>query len=97
MTDEFLIKININGRYYPLTIDRSQEWRYRDAASMVNSSLSDFKNDYPAQDAQDFLSMTALQLAMKIIELEENASESPIVQELRQMDEKVSRFLSTEE
>ena len=97
MADTFPIRININGRFYPLTVDRVQEWRYRDAASMVNKAVSDYKKNYPNQDTQDFLSMTAFQLAMRIIELEENADKSPFFSELQQLNKKMDYFLSTDE
>ena len=97
MADVFEINVKINGRLYPLDVERVQEVKYRDAASMVNSAVSDYEKEFPDKDAQDFLSMAAFQLAMKIIELEEDANESSIVQELRQMNEKVNRFLSTDE
>ena len=97
MADTFPIRININGRYYPLTVERVQEWRYRDAASMVNNAVSDYKKNYPNQDTQDFLSMAAFQLAMRIIELEENADKSTLINELQQLNERVDYFLSTDE
>ena len=65
MTDELSINININGRIYPLKIDRRQEEKYRKAAKMINDIVLEYKKKYVNQDSQDFLAMTAFQLVLK--------------------------------
>ena len=59
------IKVNIAGRTYPLTIERSEEEMIRKAADNVNESIKDLKENYAVKDMQDLLAMTALQLSTK--------------------------------
>ncbi|MGV8094130.1 MAG: cell division protein ZapA [Mangrovibacterium sp.] len=97
MTDELSINININGRIYPLRIDRKQEEKYRKAAKMINDIVLEYKKKYVNQDAQDFLAMTAFQLVLKNLEMEEKADESPVLEELKLLNEQLSDYLSLNE
>jgi len=97
MTDELSINININGRIYPLKIDRRQEEKYRKAAKMINDIVLEYKKKYVNQDSQDFLAMTAFQFVLKNLEMEERADETPVLEELRLLDELLSDYLSLNE
>jgi cell division protein ZapA len=97
MTDELSINININGRIYPLKIDRRQEEKYRKAAKMINDIVLEYKKKYVNQDSQDFLAMTAFQFVLKNLEMEERADETPVLEELRLLDEQLSDYLSLNE
>ncbi|RKD88343.1 cell division protein ZapA [Mangrovibacterium diazotrophicum] len=97
MADKLSINININGRIYPLKIDRKDEERIRKAAKMINDIVLEYKKKYVNQDAQDFLAMTAFQFVLKNLEMEEQSDESPIVEEIRLLDEQLSEFLSLNE
>jgi cell division protein ZapA len=99
MTDKLSINININGRIYPLKIDRNEEEeaRIRKAAKMINDIILEYKKKYANQDSQDFLAMTAFQFVLKNLEMKEMADESPIVEEIRLLDEQLSDFLSLNE
>ncbi len=97
MTEELSINININGRIYPLTIDRRQEEKYRKAAKMINDIVLEYKRKYVYQDAQDFLAMTAFQFVLKNLEMEEKADETPLLEELKLLNEQLSDYLSLNE
>jgi len=97
MTDELSINININGRIYPLRIDRKQEEKCRKAAKMVNDIVLEYKKKYANQDAQDFLAMTAFQLVLENMEMKEKADETPVLEELKLLDEQLSDYLSLNE
>lgn len=97
MADKLSININISGRVYPLKIDRKDEERIRKAAKMINEILLEYKRKYAKQDAQDFLAMTAFQFVLKNLELEEMTDESPIIEEMRSIDDQLSEFLSLNE
>ncbi|WP_372771960.1 cell division protein ZapA [Mangrovibacterium sp.] len=99
MADKLSINININGRVYPLTIERKEEKeaKIRKAAKMINDIVLEYKKKYVNQDAQDFLAMTALQFVLKNLDLEEQSDESPIVEEIRSLDEQLNEFLSLNE
>ena len=51
------IKVNIAGRTYPLTIERSEEEMIRKAADKINESIKDLKENYAVKDIQDLLAM----------------------------------------
>lgn len=99
MANKLSINININGRVYPLKIDHDEveEARIRKAAKMINDIILEYKKTYVSQDAQDFLAMTAFQFVLKNLKLEEKTDESPLVEEIRLMDEQLSEFLSLNE
>ena len=97
MTNELSINININGRVYPLRIDRMQEEKCRKAAKMINDIVLEYKKKYANQDAQDFLAMTAFQFVLKSLEMEEQADFSPFVDEVRLLDEQLNEYLSLNE
>lgn len=97
MADELSINININGRIYPLKIDRKQEEKCRKAAKMINDIVLEYKKKYANQDAQDFLAMTAFQFVLKNLEMEQLADESPIIEELKLLDEHLNDYLSLNE
>jgi cell division protein ZapA len=94
MTDKLSINIKIDGRTYPLRIEREDEEKYRKAAKIINDILIQYKQKYVNQDSQDFLAMTAFQFVVKNIELEENANQSPFVDELKKLDEELTDYLS---
>lgn len=94
MTDKLSIKIKIDGREYPLKVDRDEEEKYRKAAKIINDIILQYRQKYSSSNTQDFLAMTAFQFALKTIELEEKVDRSPLFDELKKMDEELSDYLS---
>lgn len=94
MTDKLSIKIKIDGREYPLKVDRDDEEKYRKAAKIINDIILQYRQKYSSSNTQDFLAMTAFQFALKTIELEEKVDRSPLFDELKKMDEELSDYLS---
>ena len=80
-----------------MKIDRRQEEKYRKAAKMINDIVLEYKKKYVNQDSQDFLAMTAFQFVLKNLEMEEEADESPFLEELKLLDEQLSDYLSLNE
>lgn len=97
MANELSINININGRIYPLRIDRRQEEKYRKAAKLVNDTVLEYKKKYVNQDAQDFLAMTAFQFVLENLKMNEQVDISPVVEELKKIDEHLGDYLSLNE
>ena len=94
MTDKLSIKIKIDGREYPLKVDRDEEEKYRKAAKIINDIILQYRQKYSSSNTQDFLAMTAFQFALKTIELEEKVDRSPLFDELKKLDEELSDYLS---
>lgn len=97
MTEKLSINIKIDGRNYPLKVDRDQEGKYRKAAKIINDIVLQYRQKYLNSDSQDFLAMTAFQFVVKNIELEEKVDQSPIYDELKKLDEELGDYLSLRE
>jgi cell division protein ZapA len=97
MTEKLSIKIKIDGREYPLKVDREDEEKYRKAAKIINDIILQYRQKYSSSNTQDFLAMTAFQFALKTIELEEKVDQSPLFDELKKLDEELSDYLSLKE
>ena len=87
------IKVNIAGRTYPLTIERSEEEMIRKAADNVHESIKDLKENYAVKDMQDLLAMTALQLSTKSNTISKEVEEDKVSDELTALDKELSDFL----
>ena len=97
MTDKLSIKIKIDGREYPLKVEREEEEKYRKAAKIINDIILQYRQKYSSSNTQDFLAMTAFQFVLKTIELEEKVDRSPLFDELKKLDEELSDYLSLKE
>lgn len=94
MTEKLSIRIKIDGRDYPLKVDRDEEEKFRKAAKIINDTLVQYRQKYSSNNTQDFLAMTAFQFALKNIELEEQVDRSPLFDEIKKLDEEISDYLS---
>jgi len=93
MDEKLSIKVNVADRYYPLKIDSKDEEKIRKAAKLINERILQYKQRYSDKDIQDFLAMAALQYVIKVIEFEEKPDESPVLEELKILNEELNEFL----
>ena len=91
------INIKIDGRTFPLEIDRDEEERYRKAAKMVNEMVSKFRTKFRDQESQDILAMSAFQIALNNAELQERDDNSLFIDELKNLNDDISDFLKDKE
>lgn len=96
MDDKLSIRVNVADRYYPLKIDRKDEEKIRKAAKMINEKVLQYKQRYTDKDIQDFLAMAALQYVIKVIEFDSDFEASPVLEELKDLDNELSEFLKRE-
>ncbi len=89
------IKVNIADRYYPLRIVRKDEEKIRSAAKRINEKVLYYKQRYADRDIQDALSMATLQFVIRLLELEENKTTPPIVDELNRLDKELEDYLNS--
>jgi cell division protein ZapA len=87
------IKVNIAGRTYPLTIERSEEEMIRKAADKINESVKNLKENYAVKDIQDLLAMAALQLSTKSNTISKEVDDDKVANELKALDKELSDFL----
>jgi len=91
--DQFRINIRIEGRVYPLIIDRKDEERYRKAAKTVNETVSKYRTLFQDKDSQDILAMAAFQMALNHTELLEREDMSLFMDGLKDLNDDISDFL----
>ena len=88
------INIKIDGRIFPLDINRSDEERYRKAAKMVNEIVRKFRTTFRDQGSHDILAMSAFQIALSNTELQERDDNSLYIDELKNLNDDISDFLN---
>ncbi|BAX78513.1 cell division protein ZapA [Labilibaculum antarcticum] len=96
MDEKLSIRVNVADRFYPLKIDRNQEEVIRKAAKMINEKVLQYKQRYKDKDTQDFLAMASLQYVIKVIEAENKTDVSPVLEEVRAMEQELREFLDKE-
>ena len=65
MEENIKIKLNIGDRIYPLTVQRSQEFYFREAAKIIEKTIKNLEQNYSVRDKQDLLAMCCIQFAEK--------------------------------
>lgn len=94
MTEKLSIRIKIDGRDYPLKVQREEEEKFRKAAKIINDTLIQYRQKYSSNSSQDFLAMTAFQFVLRTLELEEVVDRTPLYDELKRLDEELGDYLS---
>ena len=87
------INIKIDGRSYPLQIDREDEEKYRLAAKNINETIRKYRELFGEMDSQDILSMAAYQIALKNAEMEQRENKTLFIEELKNINDDISDFL----
>lgn len=90
---DFRIHIKIDGRNYPLNINRDEEERYRKAAKIVEETISSFRKMFQENDNQDIMAMTAFQVALKYTEEQQRRDYSQFVDDIKDIKDDISDFL----
>ena len=93
MTEKLSINIKIDGRIYPLKVDKENEEKYRKAAKIINDIVLQYRQRYSQSDSQDFLAMAAFQFVVKNLELEDKVDQSPLFDSLKKLDEELGEYL----
>lgn len=93
MTEKLSINIKIDGRSYPLKVEKENEEKYRKAAKIINDIVLQYRKRYAQGDSQDFLAMAAFQFVVKNLELEDKVDQSPLFDSLKKLDEELGEYL----
>ncbi|HBX51996.1 MAG: cell division protein ZapA [Bacteroidetes bacterium RIFOXYA12_FULL_35_11] len=98
MEEKLTIKVNIAERMYPVKINRNEEEKIRKAAKILNEKINQYKDKkFANKDEQDFLAMISLQLSIKLLDIEEKNTIQPIIQKVKNLEEKLREYMETEE
>ena len=83
MEENIKIRLNIGDRIYPLTIQRSQEFYFREAAKIIEKTIKSLEENYSVRDKQDLLAMCCIQFAAK--NLQNNSKSNDSVSEVEKI------------
>ncbi len=93
MPDErFKINLQVAGKYYPLTILRSEEEKIRKAAKLINEKVERYKKQFDSGDNADYIAMAAVQLVVQLVEIQDKVDVSPIMDTLRNLDQELEKI-----
>ncbi len=87
------INIKIDGRIYPLDIDREDEEKYRLAAKIVNETVTKFREVFRDKDSRDILAMSAFQIALSEAKTQTTEEQDLFIGELKNLNDDISDFL----
>jgi cell division protein ZapA len=76
-----------------LTIDSDDEERYRLAAKMVNETIGKYRKLFGNQESQNIMAMTAFQIALSNVTLQNRNDSSNFIDELKNLNDDISDFL----
>ena len=88
------IKVQIAERFYPLKIKRQDEEKIRKAASLINEKVLQYKQRYSDKDAQDFVTMAALQFVINLIDCEQQQNVVSLEKELGELRSELDEILN---
>lgn len=98
--NKLIITINIGDRPYPISIERGDSRReelIRRAAQSINDTLLQYKKKgYKNKDEQDYMAMTLIMFAVKLMESENKEDVSPVINELKKINFKLEELLDKE-
>jgi cell division protein ZapA len=89
----FRIHIKIDGKPYPLNINREDEERYRRAATKLNETIAEFKKTFRDNDQQDIMAMAAYQIALECMGQHESQDYSQFIDEIKDINDDIADFL----
>jgi len=97
MDQNIKIKLNIGDRVYPLTIQRSQEFYFREAAKIIDKTIKNLEENYSVRDKQDLLAMTCIQFAAKNLQYKSklNDSESEVEKVILKIIDDIDKSILT--
>ena len=100
MDEKLIINISIGERVYPISIDRRdthKEEIIRKAAQSINDAFNQYKSHgYKSKDDQDYLAMTLIMFAVKMIETADKENFSPMINVLKKMNFELEEILEKE-
>ena len=95
--DKLLVTLKIDGRKYPLKIDRSQEEAFRSAEKKINNKINKYRVAFGCENsdlnAQDFMAMTTIQALVENFTLEGKSDTAPMEKKIVGLIEELDNYL----
>lgn len=98
MSEKLSIRIQIGGRQYPLSIAPEKEEVIRKAAKLLNERMKSYQENFAVQDTQDLLSMSALEIGVRLMELEQEKTgmkNDELEKQLSETEQFISSYLNS--
>ena len=95
MDDTLSITLHFGSWTLPMTIKRDEEYIYRQAEKLIKERFSFYTSSYPGQNAEMYLVMTILDIAVQSKRHESNFDAEPVLEHLRPLLEEVEAALIT--
>lgn len=90
---ELGINLIIDGTSFPLTIKASEEPYYRQAARLVNNTLSLYKELFTGEEGVRVMTMTALDIAFNSVKGGESGNNAEIMRKINEFSRLVDNTL----
>lgn len=81
-SDNLSITLKLGTRVLPMTIRRSDEIFYREAEKLINNRFNYYASRYPNQGNELYLTMMALDVAVRLMRMEQESNPQPMVDAL---------------
>lgn len=81
-SDNLSITLKLGTRVLPMTIRRSDEIFYREAEKLINNRFNYYASRYPSQGNELYLTMMALDVAVRLMRMEQESDPQPMVDAL---------------
>jgi len=94
--DKFLLTLEVDGRKYPLKINRSEEGAFRAAAKKINDKVNQYRIAYGQNSgmiAQDFIAMTAIQVLAKNFSFSDKNDTKPFEDKINSLLNELNTYL----
>lgn len=94
--EKFSLTLVIDGRNYPLKINRSEEEAYRNAAKKINNRINQYRityGDSPNLITQDFIAMTAIQILVENFTLGKKNNTAPYEEKISSLIDDLDQYL----
>jgi cell division protein ZapA (FtsZ GTPase activity inhibitor) len=96
--EKISIKVNVVDRNYPFKITANYEEKMRAAARRINDQVALYRQHYAGCDAQDALSMAAIQFVVKLIVQEDKMKDAErVIDDFVAIDNRLEEYLQTVE
>ena len=92
-TDKRSIQLHVNNRPLQITIERAKEKNYRDAADLINELFNQYRATFPHQSPEKYESTVLIDLAYRVIELENNTDTSPFAETIGKLKDEIEEAL----
>ena len=86
----------IDGRKYPIKINRSEEEAYRSATKTIDNKINQYRvtyGDSPNLITQDFIAMTAIQILVENFELGTKNNTEPYENKIETLIDELDQYL----